>query len=80
MSYGKCGIDCDKCKFKADGTCKGCNEIRGKVFWGDCEWYACCTDKKHDHCGQCEEFPCARLVGALKGENAIDAIDNLRKF
>lgn len=30
-------------------------------FWGECEVAKCCIAKGHDHCGQCQEFPCAIL-------------------
>ena len=34
-NYSICGIDCDVCKFAKEQGCKGCKEIKGKVFWGE---------------------------------------------
>jgi hypothetical protein len=41
--------------------CPGCQATDGKLFWGECEVAMCCMAKGHDHCGQCQEFPCAIL-------------------
>lgn len=61
MRLSSCGIDCDACKYKSERACKGCNEIDGKPFWGDCDLYACAKEKAHDHCGQCDDFACKKL-------------------
>lgn len=31
------------------------------MFWGQCEIAKCSIAKGHDHCGQCQDLPCARL-------------------
>jgi len=42
-------------------NCAGCTNI-DKPFWGDsCPVKSCCEGRKHEHCGQCPEFPCALL-------------------
>jgi len=34
-----------------------------RPFWGDsCPIKDCCEGRKHEHCGQCDEFPCALLT------------------
>ena len=55
-----CGLFCLDCKHLKT-SCKGkpCMMHDGKVFWGTCEIYNCCVkQKKLEHCGKCEEFPC----------------------
>jgi hypothetical protein len=79
-NYSVCGIDCDICKFKTENNCMGCHEIKGKVFWGDCQLYSCCKEKNLKHCGKCNTFPCDELRKALEGENALSAIDNLKSL
>jgi len=60
-----CGVNCATCK-DFDTNCKGCNAIRGKVYWApymnldSCPMYRCCKNEKHkSHCGQCNELPCS---------------------
>lgn len=61
-----CGIDCANGECKEYGkTCKGCNSIKGEIFWAKymgakiCPIYDCSVnDNKHSHCGQCEKLPC----------------------
>ena len=77
--YSTCGIDCDTCKHMERDGCKGCRENEGKIFWGECDLYICCTSKKHEHCGLCAEFPCAMLQEWAAAENC-ERIDNLRKL
>lgn len=79
-NLGACGIDCNTCKFKLEGNCGGCNEIKGKPFWGECEWYSCSHGKGHENCGCCKTFPCDKLTEALKNEGANQAIDNLKEY
>ncbi len=57
----RCGILCGKCDWRKKGKCRGCVNI-DKPFWGTCPVKGCCEDRKLEHCGECNEFPCARLV------------------
>lgn len=61
-----CGTICSECEYYPD-SCRGCQEIKGRVFWLEytqesiCDIYDCCMNqKKHDHCGQCAKLPCSR--------------------
>lgn len=57
----RCGIKCSACKFKLDGVCIGCLEIK-KPFWADaCPIKNCCEEKKLACCGECQTFPCDAL-------------------
>jgi len=78
-NYSICGIDCDICKYKNEQNCKGCKSNKGCIFWGECDLYKCCTSKKLEHCGLCEEFPCEMLKEWASGENP-ERIDNLKKL
>ena len=67
-----CGIDCaavcDECSSMHDelkkDPCKGCNEMKGKIFWtklmnmDTCPIYTCVKEKDIEHCGECEKLPC----------------------
>ena len=77
MRLSVCGIDCEACKYRTEMNCGGCTAKECKVFWGKCELHQCCTEKGHEHCGQCEEFPCAKLQEWASQENP-ERIDNLR--
>jgi len=74
-----CGIDCDNCKYKEENGCKGCRTNEGKIFWGECDLYKCCTSKNLIHCGMCTDFPCSMLQEWASSENP-ERIDNLRKL
>jgi len=58
---GRCGVDCEACEYRKQTGCPGCQAAEGKLFWGECAVAKCCLGKGHDHCGQCQEFPCAML-------------------
>lgn len=58
MIESRCGILCSECKFK---VCEGCVNVPNP-FWGKCPVKECCETKKHNHCGECEFFPCELLV------------------
>lgn len=77
MNLSVCGIDCDVCKFKLNNDRTGCHNIKGKVFWGECELYQCNAEKKQLHCGKCSQFPCAKLKEWASTDNP-ERIDNLR--
>jgi len=82
MNLSICGIDCDICKYKEESGCKGCRIVapKGECIWGGrCELYDCATEKGLEHCGLCEEFPCAKLQEWASGENP-ERIDNLKKL
>jgi len=52
-----CGLYCGECLYY-EKPCKGCVLSGGKPSWGKCKTYACTTEKKIEHCGECGEFPC----------------------
>ena len=56
-----CGLECFKCEFKQNDTCKGCFSSRGKPFDCDCEVADCAISRKKKFCGECERFPCDLL-------------------
>ena len=82
MNLSVCGIDCNICKFKVDGKCKGCHiaASEGKCVWnGRCELYDCATGKSLPHCGLCPGFLCAKLKEWASSENP-ERIDNLKNL
>lgn len=78
-NYSICGIDCDKCTVGHSNGCLGCKEIKGKVFWGECDFFKCNSQKQQEHCGKCSQFPCDMLKQWASSENP-ERIDNLRKM
>ena len=63
MIKSRCGIVCDTemCKEAFGVDCPGCLHI-SKPIWADsCLVKDCCEGKKHNHCGECEDFPCELL-------------------
>ncbi len=57
----RCGILCKECTYRGQGCTTGCIHIQ-KPFWADnCPIKTCCEERQYEHCGQCEEFPCALL-------------------
>jgi hypothetical protein len=61
MIESYCGLLCSKCEWKESTGCKGCIDLKGKVFWGDCPIAGCCIEKGISHCGECEHIPCELL-------------------
>ena len=61
MIESRCGILCNECDYKKKMNCKGCLEM-DNPFWGECNVKKCCENKKLEHCGLCDEFPCNEIV------------------
>lgn len=65
VEVAPCGAICAECRL-FPATCKGCRQIKGKVFWlqytGEtcCAIYACCLNRKFVNCAGCEQLPCTR--------------------
>lgn len=58
MIESRCGILCSKCEFRSSMNCSGCINI-DKPFWGEsCPVKSCVENKKLNHCGECNDFPC----------------------
>ena len=56
-----CGTYCGDCAWKEKTGCKGCQDAKGNMFWGECAVAKCAIEKKLAHCGACSELPCAKL-------------------
>ena len=55
-----CGAYCGNCEELE--RCGGCAARIARMASGPCELYRCCTQvKRIEHCGLCDEFPCARF-------------------
>ncbi len=73
-----CGIYCGECP-ELGKQCEGCGHIEGKPFWAAsfnvevCPLYVCpVTEKKLEHCGQCETFPCDTFL-SMRDPSMTDA-------
>ena len=73
----RCGCDCTVCEHTTKDGCPGCLAAAGKVFWGECALATCCITKEHDHCGQCQVFPCTALTEQTPDE--IHVFDTWRR-
>lgn len=72
MVESRCGLLCSECGYKQKVGCKGCTEM-DKPFWGDsCPVKSCCENKKHEHCGACDNFTCELLHSFAYDENQGD--------
>lgn len=62
MIESRCGIKCGECEHRESMGCKGCVAI-DNPFWGEsCPLKTCAEQKRHAHCGVCENFPCDNLT------------------
>lgn len=80
MKFALCGLDCSQCGSFQNKECNGCHTMNGTSIYGRCEWYHCCKDKKLEHCGQCDIFPCDGLKSALEMVGGLSAIENLKSL
>ena len=72
MIESRCGIRCQECEYREQMNCGGCVSI-SKPFWGEfCPLKACCEEKKQEHCGECEKFPCDQLKQFAYDEKQCD--------
>ncbi len=60
--------------------CMGCGEGHMARWCGNCSIRLCCTGEKGlAHCGECADFPCARLDDwVLLGEHHAAALETLK--
>ena len=77
---GKCGTDCATCSFKEKTNCKGCLEMDGILFWGECDIYKCAANKGFHHCGDCQELPCKDLIRFIENGHNPDRLTNLNMW
>ncbi len=70
MAY--CGTYCETCDWKEEFNCPGCKGCEGKVFWGTCKIAMCAINKGIDHCGECSEVPCSKLIDAYNSKDHGD--------
>lgn len=80
ITKGRCGTYCDTCGFREQFNCKGCNEMGGNLFWGECSIYQCVTDKGLRHCGDCNKLPCHELQDFIENGHDSDRLSNLKKW
>lgn len=57
-----CGTYCGVCEWKDKTGCKGCRASKGTMFWGECDKAKCCMEKGLEHCGECPDMPCQKLM------------------
>jgi hypothetical protein len=82
MYESRCGVCCNSCERKENGSCKGCLHM-DKPFWGGvCKVKSCCEEKGLNFCGKCGEFPCEMLsnMGKEQGFDPTVKIEQCRKW
>lgn len=77
---GHCGTLCNECSYKEKFDCKGCIEMKGKLFWGECDIYNCSNKKGFKHCGYCSQLPCENLKNYIKNGHNTNRMSNLLKW
>lgn len=75
----RCGSRCNACLRRASVECKGCTNMLGTFWGGECKVKKCCEYNKFEHCGQCPKFPCALLLGD-GNYDPTEKIRQLRKW
>ncbi|MFX0075579.1 MAG: DUF3795 domain-containing protein [Candidatus Hermodarchaeota archaeon] len=60
--HAPCGIYCKRCPGVQAYDCKGCRSQRGQILkFPVCKTYQCVTEKGHEFCYECSDFPCEKL-------------------
>ena len=78
MIESRCGIKCGSCAYKEQMGCTGCLHIQ-KPFWGEgCPVKSCVEEKKLQHCGECETFPCELAKAFAYDEKQGDGGERLK--
>ena len=82
MFESRCGVCCNSCERKEKVGCRGCLNMKTPFWGGECKVKSCCEDKKIDHCGQCNDFPCEMLanMGKEQGFDPAVKIEQCRKW
>jgi len=78
-----CGTFCGECEWKDKVNCKGCKNCHSEMFWGQCDKAKCCIEKGYEHCGQCPEMPCKKLLDLFNDPEHGDKgtrMNNLRNW
>jgi hypothetical protein len=63
--------------------CKGCRGDRTVHWSAECPMLLCSIDEKGlEHCGQCDEFVCAKLDSFVRdgGQSHRDAVERLKRL
>ena len=62
--------------------CHGCWSTTGVVFCSDNCLRDCCVTKNHEHCGQCNDFPCEKYLAWVGGlehhQKALELLQTLK--
>jgi hypothetical protein len=83
LMMGSCGAYCGACEWKDRTDCPGCQNVRGRPFWGECAIAQCAIGRGVPHCGSCENLPCERLRSAFAHPEHGDGgerLDNLKSW
>lgn len=63
----RCGLHCSMCEHNTSDKCHGCMETNSGLR-DKCPVAACCEAKGYEHCGECEQLPCAMLAELSSGD------------
>ena len=60
--HAPCGIYCKRCPGVQTYNCKGCRTLEGQILdFPVCKTFQCITEKGHEFCFECNDFPCEKL-------------------
>jgi len=60
--HAPCGIYCKRCPGVQAYNCKGCRTQEGQILdFPLCKTFQCITEKGHEFCFECNDFPCEKL-------------------
>jgi hypothetical protein len=60
--HAPCGIYCKRCPGVQAYNCNGCRIHKGQILdFPVCKTFQCVTEKGHEFCFECSDFPCEKL-------------------
>ena len=82
-TIGCCGLDCGLCpRYYTVGSsrCPGCFGPDFSNKHPSCSFSTCCVKKEgFEVCAECNEFPCSKFEGLMKGDEVYDSFLTYRK-
>ncbi len=67
--HAPCGIYCKRCPGVQAYNCKGCRTHGGQILdFPVCKTFQCITEKGHEFCYECGDFPCEKLQTIINFE------------
>ncbi|MHA2244363.1 MAG: DUF3795 domain-containing protein [Candidatus Hodarchaeales archaeon] len=67
--HAPCGIYCKMCPGVKAYKCEGCRTKKGQIMdFPVCKTYECVTNRNHEFCYECDDFPCEMIMPIVNFE------------